>query len=74
MGRSQDQQVRALGEERCERVMARRKGTGGRREAQEAGWGGEDRSQTQISHGLKTRSTRKGLGSKSQRQDREEGT
>ena len=39
MRRSQDQQVRELGEERYERVMARRKGAGGRREAQEAGLG-----------------------------------
>lgn len=35
--------MRGLGEERCERVMARRKGTEGRREAQEAGWGQENR-------------------------------
>lgn len=49
MGRSQDQQVRALGEERCERVMTRRKATGGRREAQEADWGqGGQESHTDV--------------------------
>lgn len=41
MGRSQDQQVRGLGEERCERVMVRRKGAGGRPRRQD--WGQENR-------------------------------